>query len=260
MDQHDLDIARSLEADPALLPYLPFVLQDLEELGGFTHRLVSLLEGTSLGRNTNVLDLGCGKGVVACALAKEFGWNVTGVDLFEPFISDARRRAKLMKVDKLCHFVSADAREFVRKTELVDVIVMFSVDRFFGMIRDTVGEVRKALKPGGFLAIEEMVLAPGVAGPVKVYGETMDKETTLRELTAHGDRLVNVVEYDPAEVFQWNKWALERIEIRSRELLEEHPELQAALLIYQDGQREANRVLETQVIMGSYLLKRTDGE
>ena len=260
MDQHELDIARSLEADPALLPFLPFILQDLDELGGFTHCLLSLIRSALLGRTASVLDLGCGKGVAACELAKEFGWSVTGVDLFEPFLSNARQRAKRMKVDHLCHFECADARTFLKQTEPVDVIVMFSVDRFFGTIRDTIGEVRKALKPGGILAIEEMYLAPGVTEPVKVYSECMDKDTTLRELAAHGDHIVNAIEYEPAEVAKWNKWALERIAERSHELLKDHPELQAALSLYNDTQREACDVLNNKIIIGLYLLKRSDGE
>lgn len=250
------EIAASLECDPALLPFLPFLLQDIEELGGMSAYLYSVLAPLALPAGSTALDLGCGKGIIACEMAKRFGWNVRGVDLFEPFVKDARKRAQKMGVETLCRFEHGNARDAVKDTAPVDVLVLFSVGRLFGTIRDTMGELRKAVKPGGYLAIEEVYLAPGVAGPTRLYGECVDKDTTLGELTAHGDSIADSREYPPADIAGWNKWALECIERRTDEMLKDHPELELMLHEYNDMQRQCCEVLDTQLIGGIWLLER----
>ncbi|MBU0509359.1 class I SAM-dependent methyltransferase [bacterium] len=252
----EIEIAQSLECDPALLPFLPYLLQDIEELGGMTTYLYSVLASPELPSGSTVLDLGCGKGVISCEIAKRFGWSVHGVDLFDPFIENARQRARDKGVESLCRFEHGNARDAVKNVSPVDVLVLFSVGRLFGTIHDTVGELRKAVKPQGHLAIEEMYLAPGVTGPTRLYGECLDKDTTLRQLTAHGDRIVDWREYPPAEIAGWNKWALQCMEQRTGELLKEHPELECLLHDYNEMQRQCCEVLDTELIGGVWLLER----
>lgn len=252
----DIQIAQSLECDPALLPFLPYLLQDIEELGGMSEYLYSVLAPQSLPPESRALDLGCGKGVIACELAKRFGWNVRGVDLFEPFVADAKTRAQKMGVAHRCRFECGDAREAVKNSAPMDVLILFSVGRLFGTIHDTIGELRQAVKPGGFLAIEEVFLAPGAQGPTPLYNEQMSRETVLCELTDHGDRIVNSHEYLSADVARWNRWSLERIERRVGEMCVQHPEMASAFQEYADTQRRACEEIDRQLVCGVWLLER----
>ncbi|MBX7184070.1 MAG: class I SAM-dependent methyltransferase [Vicinamibacteria bacterium] len=83
-------IAYAMEADARLLPILPDLLVDLEDLGPAPKQVVSLFKALRLKRESLVLDLGCGKGAVAVALAEHLGLRVEGIDAFPPFLRAAR--------------------------------------------------------------------------------------------------------------------------------------------------------------------------
>ncbi len=78
--QLEREIAGSLDADPVLIPFLPELLADLDELGSSAEQVVGVLAPLALPRAARVLELGCGKGVVAVRLASEFGFSVLAVD------------------------------------------------------------------------------------------------------------------------------------------------------------------------------------
>ena len=91
------EVARSLDAAPDLLPFLPELLADLDSLGSQPEAIVRLLSGV-VAPGRRVLDVGCGKGAVALALARELDLAVVGVDLFEPFVEKAVAWASAQKL------------------------------------------------------------------------------------------------------------------------------------------------------------------
>jgi len=64
-------LAQSLTADSAdIIPFLPYLLQDLWELGSSGSEMADLLRRhVSITPGFTALDLGCGKGAVSVALA-----------------------------------------------------------------------------------------------------------------------------------------------------------------------------------------------
>jgi SAM-dependent methyltransferase len=87
----DLDVAATLECEPELLPYLPEILQDFDELGSDPQRLIECLEAECVADGIrNALDLCCGKGATSIALAKRFGMRVDGIDAIDAFLASAR--------------------------------------------------------------------------------------------------------------------------------------------------------------------------
>ncbi len=98
------------------------------------------------------LDLGCGPGVLALALA-ERGWTVTGVDFAEAAIGLARRAAadRALQVS----FVVADFAEW-SPAEPFDLVVSAYALPPRGAQRDAALAVaRRALAPGGTLVVAE---------------------------------------------------------------------------------------------------------
>ncbi|MBA4388636.1 MAG: hypothetical protein C0404_11695 [Verrucomicrobia bacterium] len=91
----DLDesVAQAMEADVRLLPFLPELLADLWELGPAAEQVVAALESVGVGPDSTVLDLACGKGAVAVALAERLGVRVVGIDAFPPFLQAAQALA-----------------------------------------------------------------------------------------------------------------------------------------------------------------------
>lgn len=248
-------LAAGLEVTPELLPLVPDLLQDIDELGGMFHHALPMLRALDLPRHTHVLDLGCGKGAIACMLAREFGWHVHGIEWFAPFVADAQARAGRIGVRELCSFECADARAAVARRLTCDVLVMFSVERFFGSLWDYVGAARRLVRPDGCMVLEEMFLAPGIS-PSAELGDYADEAVTRRALLSHGDRLLAWLPCAPDEFAAWNNWAVAMIENRARELIAVHPEHAAALHDYAEFQERESRRLERYFRTVTVILQR----
>lgn len=84
-------IARAMEIDVRLLPVLSGLLVDLSELGPSPEQIVSAFQAVGMEPGSRVLDLGCGKGTVAVALAERLGLRVEGIDASHPSSSPRGR-------------------------------------------------------------------------------------------------------------------------------------------------------------------------
>lgn len=116
-------------------------------------QVASLVE---LAPDAAVLDMGCGVGRHAIELARR-GCRVTGVDLSDHLLEQARRTAAEEKLD--IEWVREDMRRF-RRADDFDVVV--SLLTSFGVFADPADDFRAAenmnaaLKPGGQLVIDMM--------------------------------------------------------------------------------------------------------
>jgi 2-polyprenyl-3-methyl-5-hydroxy-6-metoxy-1,4-benzoquinol methylase len=68
-----------------MLPYIPYLLQDLWALGSSVEIILKVIKELELPKSAKVLDLGCGKGAVSIQIASRFGFHVTGIDAMEHF-------------------------------------------------------------------------------------------------------------------------------------------------------------------------------
>jgi 2-polyprenyl-3-methyl-5-hydroxy-6-metoxy-1,4-benzoquinol methylase len=254
------EVAESLDVeDPALLPFLPALLQDLESLGSSPGDVVEVLREAGLAPGSRVLDLGCGKGATARAVARELGCHVVGADGFAPFVAEAERAAAAEGLSDRCHFRHADLRAVVSEGTAYDGVLLISVGPVFGDHSATVRALRGCTRPGGFMVIEDMYLAPGAAGQVPEYAQYAEHEETLRRLTAHGDRLLLERTSSPRELLELNQRNTEAIARRAAELARAHPEAASVLEGFVASQREECERLETQTVNALWLLERAHG-
>ena len=67
--------------DKHLYPYLPYILQDIWELGASPEIIINLIKmHKSDFENIKILDLGSGKGVVSIKIAKELKCHCFGIE------------------------------------------------------------------------------------------------------------------------------------------------------------------------------------
>lgn len=100
-----------------------------------------------------IVDVGCGCGQTSLALAHRVGpeGSVTGVDISQPMLEDARRRADAAGVSQ-AEFVQADAQTYAFEPGSLDgAFSRFGV-MFFADPPAAFANIRRALKPGGRLA------------------------------------------------------------------------------------------------------------
>lgn len=250
-------IAEAMECTPELLPYLPELVADLEELGGSSRVILSLLRPLRLPAEARALDLGCGKGAVALALAEQMGFRCVGVDAFPPFLEMAQKNAAARGLSDRCEFRCADLLEVVEEYKEFDVALMLALGAAIGSPADIVGLLRRSVHSGGYMLIDDSFLAPGVAGPVAGYESYSDHETTVRQLTSHGDRLLREHILSPDDVVREYRMQLEFIRRRAEKLSQQHPEAAPLLASYLERQEREDELATRTVLNAVWLLQKT---
>ena len=249
------DVAESLEATPELLPFLPELLADVWVLGSDPEIVVDLLRPLALPVSAQVVDLGCGKGALAIPIARELGFRIVGVDLFEPFVREARERAARLGVADRCRFEVADLRDVTRRAGGFDV-ALYAALGLLGELDRCVRELRRIVRPGGYLVIDDGYLADADRLERPGYAHLAPREESRRRLTAHGDELLEEVIVSEDKIKDFNRTTTERIRRRAEPLVRRHPDVADAIQAYVARQEEECRVLESEVVGAVWLLHR----
>jgi cyclopropane fatty-acyl-phospholipid synthase-like methyltransferase len=247
-------IAAALDATPELIPYLPDLLADLWDLGSSPSRITEWLRELDLPAETRVLDLGCGKGAVALTLARDLGFTVHGVELFEPFIRDARARTREWGLGGRCLFQKADLRDVVRSATEYDVVIYASVGAL-GRLDDCVGALRRCVRHRGYIVIDEGVSAPNAA-PDPGFENLAPLDESRRRLISHGDEIVREHLLDPGEMRAIDHRYIESIAQRADTLVAAHPEDAELIRGYVDRQERAAAAWERNAVSAAWLLLR----
>lgn len=250
-------VAEALDATPELLPYLPELLADLEELGGSASMILDFLKPLKLDpEKTRALDLGCGRGTISLALANALGWRVRGIDAFEPFVRAAREEAERRELSHLCSFELGDLRDVVRQVVEHDVLIYSAVGPVLGDLEQTVGILRRLIRAEGYLVIDDGVLADtGVAPPPDLAAYAPSDETR-RRLTAHGDRILREVMLPADEAREAVRRDTDKIRRRARELSQRYPEKAALFETYVKRQEYEESLIGDVLLYAAWLIQK----
>jgi len=146
--------------------------RDNNEASLFIDKLVNKLNPTS---NSNMLDIGCGKGRHAIQLAN-LGFDVTGIDLSKASIEEALKQEK----DNL-HFYQHDMREIFWINYFDYAFNLFTSFGYFNTKRENnnaVQSIAQSLKNGGKLVVDYL-----------------NVHFTEQNMVHQGKELINNVEY-----------------------------------------------------------------
>lgn len=154
-------LARSLTADDtSIIPYLPYLLQDLWELGSSADDIFYLLEKNHLTSQLNkVLDLGCGKGAVAIPLAEKLDCCVKGIDLIPDFIKEAEEIAQARQLSANCEFIEGDINQAVRVERNYDCVIFGAVGDVMGDYSATLEKLKSTVAAGGLIFWDDAFVA-----------------------------------------------------------------------------------------------------
>jgi 2-polyprenyl-3-methyl-5-hydroxy-6-metoxy-1,4-benzoquinol methylase len=240
-------LAESLSAQTTeLIPYLPYLLQDLWELGGIPGDICDLLQ-TYMEKEMRVLDLACGKGALCIQMAKTFQSRVKGIDIMPAFIESAREMAVQYGVEDLCEFETDDINEAVERERGYDIVVLSAIGDVLGDPLTTLHKLRRTVGPGGFIVLDD----------VYAREETENGLTKADWSTVFYDAGVAVLaEKETAQdkIAEINAFNQAHIERRARELKQKHPELSHLFDGYVQNQQEECDSLENDLIGVLWLL------
>ena len=111
---------------------------------------------------THVLDVGCGTGEVALALLRRHPEaTVAGIDLSESMLRLAIHKAQKAGLDSCVSFQPGDATAMPFPDESFDGIVCSFCYRNIAQRAVALGEMRRVLRPGGWLVILELTIPTG---------------------------------------------------------------------------------------------------
>ncbi|MED4300040.1 class I SAM-dependent methyltransferase [Geobacillus stearothermophilus] len=119
--------------------------------GGF-ELTKQILRKLNIDRSTAVLDVGCGTGQTAAYIARQYGADVTAIDLHPKMIAKAKQRFGAMAVPVRLHQASVESLPFPAGT--FDLVLSESVLAFVSLPA-ALAEICRVLKKGGtFIGIE----------------------------------------------------------------------------------------------------------
>lgn len=250
-------LAASLTANtPDLLPYLPYLLQDIWALGSDPGQMFQLIsEHLTVLPDMKLLDLGCGKGAVTVFLCRELGIYGKGIDLIPDFIEVARKKAFEYGVTHLCEFEIQDINEAVILESGFDLVILGAVGDVLGEPAETLKKLKNVIRKGGYILIDDAYLA-GQQTDVKYqnyeyltlpHWQQIFKDLDI-EVIAQSDSVSD--SYDAA-----NDYNNRMIRQRANELGLEYPDKRDLFLDYVKSQEAECADLSETVVGVTWLLK-----
>ena len=115
-----------------------------------------------------VLDLACGKGMTSVFLAREFGVQVYGVDLWDN-PEEKWKNAKKFDVEHLICPIQADAKSLPFAQGFFDAIVCINSFMYFGMDDSYLENILKFLRQGGQIGMIVTGFMKDIANGVPEY-------------------------------------------------------------------------------------------
>jgi arsenite methyltransferase len=158
------------------------------------------LELITLRRGERLLDVASGSGASARLAAREFGASISGVDYGEKAVLDAIEAAQAEGLDNQVHFERGDAEDLASADDSVDAVLCECSLCTFPDQPRAVAEMRRVLRPGGRVAISDVVVdrdrLPGeLLGPmatVACVGSALPRAGYVELLASAGFELLAV--------------------------------------------------------------------
>ena len=121
---------------------------------------LELARAAGLDATKRVLDVGCGVGGTSRCLAKEFGCHVTGIDLTDEYCRAASMLSARIGLAHLVDFRQGDATELPFNDQAFDVVWTEHAAMNIPDKTRLYKEMHRVLKPGGNLAIYDVLAGP----------------------------------------------------------------------------------------------------
>jgi len=115
-----------------------------------------LVEACKIGKDSYVLEIGCGVGKTPCTIVEETGCRLVGVDLSAGMVEKARERAKKKRLEDRLEFRVADAQELPFEDNTFEAVFCESVNAFVPDKAKALREYARVTKSGGYVGMNEV--------------------------------------------------------------------------------------------------------
>ena len=174
----------------------------------------ALADDLSLSPGLHVVDLGCGKAMSSIFLAREFGVDVTAVDLWVA-AHDNEKRVAAAGLAEQVRPLHADGMTLDLSEERVDALISIDAFHYFADNHGSVRALARQVRPGGQIGVVVPGLRSDGGWPSHLADHWQDSFSTFKsagwwktlwdqETTVHVDR-ARVLDWGGSE--DWISWA-----------------------------------------------------
>lgn len=241
-------------SDKELFPFLPYILQDLWEIGADPYVIIKLIRKyCNKVAELKVLDLGCGKGAVSVKVSQELGCACYGIDGIPEFIEFARQKASECKVNHLCKFETADIRKKVIELSGYDVVILGAIGPVFGDYFSTLSTLAKCINENGIFIIDD-----GYIHDDSDFNHPLlyKKSDILQQIEKAGMQLVENDIMDREDIKDSDEFIFNNLKKRCMELIDKYPDKKDLFENYIKKQEVENDVLENKIIGTTMVIKK----
>lgn len=249
-------IANSLDCEHLeILPFLPYILQDFEELGTASETIIELIKKHKKNHSQlKVLDLGCGKGAVSIKISLELNCNCFGIDAVKEFITEAKNKAKQYNIDHICKFEVNDIRESILTLPKFDIIILGSIGPVFGNYSSTLSRVSKCLNDNGILLIDDGYINEKTHNSNSLYERRIDIINYSEELEI--PLIDELVLSEKEEIHNQYDKEYENIVKRCNELVIKYPSKSNLFIDYCRKQKDEYNNLKNNFICSTMVFQK----
>jgi cyclopropane fatty-acyl-phospholipid synthase-like methyltransferase len=245
-------------SDKELFPFLPYILQDVWEIGAEPAVIIGLVRKHATDYSgLRILDLGCGKGAISIKLAKEFNCSCFGIDAITEFIAEANSKAAEFDVAHRCRFEIGDIRESVKTLPRFDIIILGAIGPVLGDYYATLTTLSKCLTPDGMLIVDDGYIEDESQ---YIHPLIQKKETVLQQVAAAGMTVIDEVIIQKDTIKESDDYIFERLQKRCLELIAKHPDKKELFEDYIQRQTDENDILETKIVCATIVIRRNNHE
>ncbi len=241
-------------SDKELFPYLPYILQDIWEIGTDPDTVIGIIRANYRDHTAlHVLDLGCGKGAVSVKVAAALGCKCHGIDAVPEFIEYANQKAIEYKVAHLCTFETGDIRKKIQHLSGYDVVMLGAIGPVFGDYHATLTSLADCLKEQGIFIIDDAYIEDDSS-----YSHPLiyRKSTMLQHINQAGMELIEDHRFDREQIKDSDEFIYHNLKKRCDELIQKHPGKAQLFRNYVKKQEAEMDVLLNKVVATTMVIRR----
>ncbi len=248
--EESIAIAMDGRQDTAIVPFLPYILQDFWEIGTPPGIIIDLVQKHCTNYPAlKVLDLGCGKGAVSVKLAEALQCHCYGIDGIPEFIETSKDKAQEYGVEALCRFETGDIREKIIGLGKFDVILLGAIGQVFGDYYTTLTILSGHLNEDGIIIINDAYIEDS---SIFQHPEILQHREILKQIGKAGMELVD----ESTEGTDAYAEEFENLQKRCRELIPQYPEKAILFENFIRAQADEYDALENEVIGSIMVVKK----
>jgi len=248
-------VVRAMDgSDSDLFPYLPYILQDLWEIGTDPSTVIRFIQKNfDSFQNLKVLDLGSGKGAVSVRVAAELKCHCLGVDAIPEFILFSKQKAIEFVVDHLCQFEVGDIRQISALLPPYNVIVLGAIGPVLGNHFETLTKLSPCLAPNGLIIVDDAYCSENYVGR---DSNVLTKSAILQQTSDAGMILVDEEIVESGIFAETDDFILCCIKKRCLELVEVFPRKTKLFLSYISNQERETHALQNNLICSTMAIRK----